>query len=35
MLGTMIFESYPLPLLLVGFLLLVVMVAIIKLHLDH
>jgi len=35
MLGTMVFEAYPLPLLLVGFLLLVVMIAIIKLHLDH
>ena len=35
MLGTMIFLSYPLPLLLVAFLLLIVMVAIIKLHLDH
>ena len=34
MLANMIFHAYPLALILVGFLLLVVMVAIIKIHLD-
>nr|NP_803496.1 NADH dehydrogenase subunit 6 [Harpochytrium sp. JEL105]AAO64941.1 NADH dehydrogenase subunit 6 [Harpochytrium sp. JEL105] len=34
MLANMIFYAYPLALILVGFLLLVVMVAIIKIHLD-
>ena len=34
LLGDIIFNSYPLPLLLVAYLLLVIMVAIIKIHLD-
>jgi len=34
MLANMIFHAYPLALILVGFLLLIVMVAIIKIHLD-
>lgn len=34
MLANMIFHAYPLALILVGFLLLVVMIAIIKIHLD-
>lgn len=35
MLGDLIFNSYPIALLLVAYLLLVIMVAIIKIHLDQ